>query len=460
MLTNVIIFGTGLFYSRRKDMLPEETNIVAFIDNNIEIQGTYRENILIYNPSEVSKLNYDVIILASITTVEMRNQLLSLGVPKDKIMFWQQYVSSKTHGIIKKYEVDKEQNGKKLLLIVPFINYTGSFLVALNAALALKSKGYYVLITSPMADDQTILEVNRYGINVCLCPSLPYIEETEMKWIQEFDFVLLNTFQSMVCINRLGLRKPVLWWLHECNKSYKDILEQYEDQGDFSSSKNVTILAVSKIAKDNFLKYFQNLETSMLTFGIPDFYRGVKLPHKKIIFVIIGGISLLKNQKELINALKRISLYEKNKMELWLIGSDDRNKYREEIDDLISDNQEIKILGELSRKEIEKIFQQVDVVVCSSLEETMSITIVEGMMNHKICITNTNTGIAEFIQDNENGFIYEAGNVDDLTAKLKYVIQNFNSLDIMRKNARQTYEKYFTMEIFGDRLQEIIENKI
>lgn len=90
----------------------------------------------------------------------------------------------------------------------------------------------------------------------------------------------------------------------------------------------------------------------------------------------------------------------------------------------------------------------------------MSIVIAEGMMNKKICITNDNTGIAEFIEDGKNGFIYKAGNDEDLLEKLRYVISNFDKLDDMRNKARQTYEHSFSMKRFSDDLQNIIENKL
>ncbi len=463
MATNVIIFGTGLFYTRRKDALPEKTHIIAFIDNNIAIQGKYVDEVLVYDPQVVSKLNYDIIILASINPVEMKNQLLLLGVQKEKIMFWEQYVSSKSHGVIKKYEIDIEQCEKKILLIVPIINYAGGFLTALYAALAFRSKGYYVVIASPTANHQTITEVNNYGINVWLCPALPYIEEIELKWIEEFDFVLANSLQNMLCANRINkMKKKILWWLHEHSRQYKDIIEQYGNEIDVSSFKNVNIFAVSNLAKNFFLKYYPNLKIRTLTFGLPDFYNEINSYNKKkkIIFAIIGNISELKNQKELINALKKLSPQELEKIECYIIGRDGGIKYREEINEMIKSIEQIKIFGELSRKEIEKVFQEIDIVVCSSLEETMSITIVEGMMNKKICITNTNTGIAEFIQNNENGFIYEAGNVDDLLSKLKYIIKNFELLDFMRNKARKTYEDFFSMEIFADNLQKIMEKVI
>lgn len=457
MITNVVIFGTGLFYSRRKYNLPKQTNIIAFIDNDITIQGKSIDDISVFAPSAVLELNYDIIILASNSAIQMRNQLISMGVLKEKIIFWEQFVSSKSHGIIKKYGIDQVQKGHKILILVPVINFAGGFMTALYAALALKSKGYYIVIAAPTANNETLLEVKDYGINIWICPALPYIEEVEMKWILDFDYVLVNSLQNMICVDKIKSKKSVIWWLHEHSRQYKDIIEQYGFDIDFTMFNHNKTLAVSEIAKNNFLKYYPKFEISILTLGLPDFYIKPKYPHKKIIFTIIGNISELKNQKELVNAIKMLSLEEICKIECWIIGRDGGKKYREELEEMIKNIDQIKIVGEKSRKEMERIFQQVDIVVCTSLEETMSISIIEGLMNKKICITNTNTGIANFIENNKNGLIYEANNVNDLKLKIKYTIQNFDSLNYIREKARSTYLKFFSMEIFANNLQQIIK---
>lgn len=67
---DIIIFGTGLFYQRRKEGLPPCTNIVAFIDNNTEIQGTFLDGVVVVNPNALSDLKYDYIVLENIVPNE------------------------------------------------------------------------------------------------------------------------------------------------------------------------------------------------------------------------------------------------------------------------------------------------------------------------------------------------------------------------------------------------------
>lgn len=464
MISNVIIFGTGVFFMRRKQMLPDETNVVAFLDNNIELQGKYLDGVLIYSPLAVTELDYDTIILASVSSIAMKNQLVSLGVLESKIMFWEEYVSAKSHGILNKYQVEKniiKKNQRKVLVVVPIINYAGGFLSALYASIALKNKDYYVVITASAANNQTIEEVNEYGIDVWICPSLPYIENIELEWIQQFDFAIVNSLQNIICVSKICEKIPVIWWLHEHKAQYNNIVKQYNEKVNMISLKKANIYAVSNLAKSHFNEFYPDEKVGRLVFGLPDFYKYQRHSERnKIVIALIGTIVYHKNQIGFINAVKKLSNYEKSQIECWIIGRDGGREYRENVESLAKELEEIKICGELSRKEIEQAFLKIDVVVCPSTEETMSLAIVEGMMNKKICITNNNTGIAEFIQDGENGFVYEAGNESELLKKIKYVIHNINNLNYIRKKARETYETVFSMNVFSDNLQTIAEKLI
>ena len=76
----IVVFGTGLYYLKRKNDLPGEAKIIAFLDNDRELQGRLMDGISVYAPSRISELDYDMIVLASASSAAMREQLLSLGI--------------------------------------------------------------------------------------------------------------------------------------------------------------------------------------------------------------------------------------------------------------------------------------------------------------------------------------------------------------------------------------------
>lgn len=454
----IIVFGTGVFYSSRKKMLSRKTEIVAFIDNDESRQGTYFDNAIIYSPLEVENLEYDFIVLASVTPGAMRKQLLQQNVPDKKIMFWEEYMGYQFHGELIKYNITMfNETQKKCLIVVPIINFAGGFLSVLYVAVVLKKLEIGVVIVSPTANEETIKEVNRQGINVWVCPALPYIEKEELSWIKTFDFVWANSLQTMLCVDRISKFKPMIWWLHENSKQYEEIMGQYGKWIEDRNFCEADIYAVSDIAKKNFVERFPDTEVSLLGLGIPDFYVESTAINSKINIAVIGALCGIKNQKEIVKAIECLPDSEKGKIECWFIGKDGERRYKDELKEMIKEQSNIKILGEVDRENLQSLFAYIDIVVCCSVEETFSIVIAEGLMNKKICITTKNTGIAEFIIDGVNGFVYKEGNIEELAQKLFHVLQNFNKLNYIRDNARKTYEKYLSLEVFEDRIKKVIE---
>lgn len=80
--------GTGREYSC--ELLKKgEVKIVAFLDNSKAKQGTKINGIEVYAPAEVSNMHYDeVVVVAPGLETDIVKQLLSLGVPEDKITIY------------------------------------------------------------------------------------------------------------------------------------------------------------------------------------------------------------------------------------------------------------------------------------------------------------------------------------------------------------------------------------
>lgn len=87
----VIIFGTGEYYKRYNKWL-ELADIVALLDNDSSVQGTFIDGVKVYSPGEVSTFDYDYIYILSLREKEMRSQLLRLGVKSEKIKSWKNFI--------------------------------------------------------------------------------------------------------------------------------------------------------------------------------------------------------------------------------------------------------------------------------------------------------------------------------------------------------------------------------
>lgn len=127
---NIVIFGTGLYYHNRKDnACLKKYNTIAFLDNDVQKQGTILDGIPILEPREIIKLKYDYIVIMSIYYDQMFGQLVSLGVDKNKIGSFRQIIElEESHNyfagtIPEEILVEEEKWNPLVSVIVPNYNH-------------------------------------------------------------------------------------------------------------------------------------------------------------------------------------------------------------------------------------------------------------------------------------------------------------------------------------------------
>lgn len=463
----IILFGVGAYYQAFKKIYSNEDEILYFIDNNPERWGEKIDEKIVYPPQQVVRDLFDYIILLSSKSYEMKDQLSQMGIDKKKLLSYEEY-RMKTRGhLIEFHRAGNEYADikKKILIVSTKLDYNGGSLAAVYAAKALSKRQYKVVLATPEGDACFVEETIQTGISVAICPALPSVTEEIRTWVQEFDAIIVNVFQMIAAACNLSMIKPTMWWIHECSSKYDGLYERirktYSEYDNEEKMSKIAICAVSSIAKDNFNYYYPNRIQKILPYGIPCEGKRVfgEKREGKIVFSVIGGMSALKNQKLLMEALKFVQSDVLDNIEIWFIGNYN-SKYGKEVEKNAKEYSFVKLLGSMSRKEILHAMEHIDVVVCSSLEETMSITITEGMMLGKLCLATSNSGMASYITQGENGFVFESGDARDLGAKMQEILEKKDAWNHIRKKAMETYETYFSMDVFGERLEVLMEELI
>lgn len=108
----IIVHGTGgtaRFYVEM-DLDPEKFELIGFSDGNSEKWGTRFLDKHVYSPQQLSELVFDDIIVASVFYEEIRENLIAIGIPEEKIhnRFYGQL-----DGIQKRYEDFYHKKEKK-----------------------------------------------------------------------------------------------------------------------------------------------------------------------------------------------------------------------------------------------------------------------------------------------------------------------------------------------------------
>lgn len=467
-MVDIIIFGVGVSYKERKRLFLNNTdriNIVGFLDNNANIQQEKIDGKIVYAPEFICELKYDaVVILSKKYMQEMTDQLLKLGVEAkniwnlNKLMEFALKGKRTLYGNYYRWDLNKS----KILIITAEMGFHGGAMAALFAAIALRNKGYEVMLSAPDVDETFLEEAINEGIDIAVWDCLPHIYEEDKEWICQFDAVIVNVFPMINCAYEISKIRPTIWWIHEAVKGIYQLIQTENHSINTASWMNrLSVIGVSSIAKDAFNEFYPFVIEKTLPFGIPDkAYNSVKniIDKSKIIFAVIGLFSELKGQKVLVEALARLSNQEKEKIEVWFIGPQGTNK--DELAKICEGEDCIKVLGEIKHEKLMKLFSQIDVVVCSSLIETMSMTIIEGMMFGKICITTDMTGIAEYIENGKNGFVIRNNDSVELAKRMSWIVNNINKCEIIKEAARNTYERMFTLDKFGENMKFHIEKCI
>jgi len=466
-MSRIVLFGTGAYYRKFKAMCSAEDKVVGLIDNNAALWGQCMDGVVVNAPDKLCEMSYDYIILLSAKAYEMKEQLSEMNIPDSQMLYMEEYRSLRTEDKVTvfpaSFSAHEEKTGKgNILFVSTDLDYNGGTIAVFYAAMALQSRGYRVTLAAPAGNSRFVREVNEKGITVCLSPLLPLVSRAFCDWMSPFDMVFVNVFQMLVTACEISLLKPTVWWIHECSHKYDGHYERtrriYKEYDDVSKMEKLHVVAVSEIAKNNFNYFYPGRIAECLAYGIPD-ERGTDVPvvsaKNKVVLAVIGAMSVRKNQKILLRALERLPDEVARQVEIRFIG-DSNTQYGMEVRAEAKGISQIKFLGVMNRQEVAQQFRDIDVLICSSLEETMSITVTEGMMFGKICLVSKNTGMAEYITEGKNGYVFDPEDEQELADRISDIVSKCDEWEAIEKRARETYEADFSMEVFGKRLEELL----
>lgn len=111
---NVLIFGTGSTADRVAELLHDDVNIEAFVDNNNSKWGGEFKGKKIIPPQNIKNINYDYIIIASQFNYEIYNQLINMNIKEEVIFQYIKFLDMRWNSFESRlswfeYDIDKIQ---------------------------------------------------------------------------------------------------------------------------------------------------------------------------------------------------------------------------------------------------------------------------------------------------------------------------------------------------------------
>lgn len=157
---------------------------------------------------------------------------------------------------------------------------------------------------------------------------------------------------------------------------------------------------------------------------------------EKTIFICAGNQSLRKGTYLLYKAWQKCN-FKATEAELWLVGSN-------QLPLIVRAGlgEEVKFIPNLPYADLMQLFTQAHVLVLPTLADGFGMVITEAMAQGLPVITTYNSGGPDIITEGKNGFLLEAGNIEQLANKLKWCVENKDQLEIMGENALEKAASY------------------
>lgn len=460
-----LLFGTGDYYNRYKKWFCKD-EIVALLDNSKTKQNTLIDGIKVCSPEEGIKLGYDKIIILSFYVKAMKQQLLELGVAEDCILHFYDL-----HQIIdvKKYPdkilyyraddtgTEDESGRKKVLLLSQDLTLGGPSIALMHVAEVLHRRGvpvvYGSMLNGPLKE--ILLEKD---IPVVVDERLQIATMNEIDWVQDFSMILCNTINFHVFLSNRRTDIPIVWWLHDAEFFYdgvnKEVLRSIKKD-------NLKVVSVGPVPQNAIQKYVSDFEVGELLYGVEDVLATVQTTNSifngKVRIVTIGFLEDIKGQDVLVKAFDGLSDKLKSALEIVFVGYDN-TLFGQYVKEKSAEYNQIQFEGSVDRHRIHQILESADVLVCPSRQDSMPTVAAEAMMHSVPCIVSDVTGTASYITDGENGFVFASENVEELAKKITWCIENRSKLPELGANARQVFEKTFSMKTFEQNLLSIVND--
>ena len=454
-MKKVVIFGTGKLFEKLFPRISSDVDVIALIDNDSKKWEMKLHNIPVYSPDYALQLAYDYIYIMISKYCEVRKQLRKIGVDEYKI-----YDISRGELIVSPspvvyYQAEVNENAKKghrILVISHALSSTGAQNVLFTAVSSFLRRGYRVTVLS--LDDG--IQRDKYvqmGSNVVISGDILSHDEEWRKLVNNSDFIWVNTIWMYNYVYTLCLYdKPVVWWLHETLES--DLIPHYMIST-INCNDNINLYAVSRLVRRQFQGLFILKNINVFEYGIPKYEMPyVKHKNTKIVFAMIGGLSeSIKGQDIFLKAVEKLSDSDKNKASFLIIGGGELNSHSMALIDKLEC---VDLKGEIPHERIPELYAMIDVVVCASRKEALSVVITEAFMNGKFVIVSSSAGNVDYMVPYEDGLVFQSENIDALAKQIHWTIEHGTDVERMGQNSRRVYEQYFSMEIFEKRLEEIL----
>jgi glycosyltransferase involved in cell wall biosynthesis len=211
----------------------------------------------------------------------------------------------------------------------------------------------------------------------------------------------------------------------------------------------------SNFVRDTFIEYgVPEGKLIVNPYGTSNLFHNVTRSHKKGRFIILylGVISIRKGFKYFYESILELNIPKEN-YEVWVLG-DVAEEMLEYVNNIEIEN--IRFWGHIEHNQLPSIITRCDIAVQPSLEEGMSMVLLQILACGVPVIATTNTGAGDVIVDEFNGFVIPIRSSSQIKDKLEFCYNHPELLESMKVNAANSIKDRFTWDAYGERYRRFL----
>ena len=211
----------------------------------------------------------------------------------------------------------------------------------------------------------------------------------------------------------------------------------------------------SNFVRDTFIEYgVPEGKLIVNPYGTSNLFNNVTRSHKKDSFIILylGVISIRKGFKYFYESILELNIPNDN-YEVWVLG-DVAEEMKEYVNNIEIEN--IRFWGHIEHHQLPSIITLCDIAVQPSLEEGMSMVVLQILACGVPVIATTNTGAKDVILDEFNGFVIPIRSSSQIKDKIELCFNHPELLEFMKVNAANSIKDRFTWDAYGERYRRFL----
>lgn len=177
----------------------------------------------------------------------------------------------------------------------------------------------------------------------------------------------------------------------------------------------------------------------------------------KEVVLFVGALDRAHNFKGVEYLLKGFAKLKNNDACLLIVGEGTLKKRYIGIAEELNIANKTFFVGNVTTADLTKYYAASDIVVLPSISmgEAFGVVLIEAMATGKPIIASNLPGVRTVVSDGVNGFLAQPKNVDDLTSKIEYLLENEAIRRDFGKEGRKKAERNYSWEKLGKKLESI-----